>query len=204
LPADWMGVLQVMKIGFIVIILSILVSCASVGLAQGQISGQESTSRADSLYGDLSQKEDCILNYERACSERNIDRYAGLFNVHCEFISMMGKPDFDADIFSGQMLRKADLQGDLESTRRFFAAVAGLRFEIEAGTWMRLDSLSGDPCPDCWKTTRAYSLSATFGEGGESSVMKAQGHMEFIISPVEGKWKILRIIDQPMDKEGDK
>ncbi len=193
-----------MKIGFIVVVLSILVSCASAGSIRGQISEQESVSRADSSYGDLSQKEDCILNYERACSERNIDRYAELFNAHCEFISMMGKPDFDADIFSGQMLRKADLQSDLESTKRFFAAVGGLRFEIEAGTWMRLDSLSGDPCPDCWKTTRAYSLSATFGEGGESNVMKAQGHMEFIISPVDGKWKILRIIDQPMDKEGDK
>jgi hypothetical protein len=193
-----------MKIGFMVVVLSILVLCAAAGSIQGQISGQESASRADSSYGDLSRKEDCILNYERACSERNIDRYAGLFNVHCEFISMMGKPDFDADIFSGQMLRKADLQGDLESTRRFFAAVGGLRFEIEAGTWMRLDSLSGDPCPDCWKTTRAYSLSATFGESGESNVMKAQGHMEFIISSVEGKWKILRLIDQLIEKEDDK
>jgi hypothetical protein len=186
------------------IVLSISISCASVDLAQGQISEQGSVSRADSSYGDLSHKEDCILNYERACNERNIDRYAELFNARCEFISMMGKPDFDADIFSGQMLRKADLQGDLESTKRFFAGVGALRFEIEAGTWMRLDSLSGDPCPDCWKTTRAYSLSATFGEGGESNVMKAQGHQEFIISPVDGKWKILRIIDQPMDKEGDK
>jgi hypothetical protein len=193
-----------MKIGFLVVLLLILVSCASAGLIQGQTSEQEIVSRADSSYGDLSNKEDCILNYERACNERNIDRYAELFNAHCEFISMMGKPDFDADILSGQMLRKADLQGDLESTKRFFAGVGGIRFEIEGGTWMRLDSLSGDPCPDCWKTTRGYSLSATFGEGGESNVMKAQGHMEFIISPVDGKWKILRFIDQPMDKEEDK
>jgi hypothetical protein len=193
-----------MQIGFIVVVLSILISCASPGLAQGQISEQESVSRADSTYGDLSQKEDCILNYERACSERNIDRYAELFNVQCEFISMMGKPDFDADIFSGQMLRRADLQSDLESTRRFFAAVGGLRFEIETGTWVRLDSLNGDPCPDCWKTTRGCSYSATFGEDGESQVMNGQGHIEFIISPVDGKWKILRFIDQPMDKEGDK
>ena len=186
-----------MKIGFIVVILSI--SCASVGLAQGQISGQESVSRADSSYADLSQKEDCILNYERACSERNIDRYADLFDARCEFISMMGKPDFDADIFSGQMLKKADLQSELESTRRFFAMAAGIRIEIEDGTWMPLDSLSGDPCSDCWKTTRGYSLSAAFGEGGESQVMNGQGCMEFVISPVDGKWRILRFIDQPME-----
>lgn len=188
-----------MKIGFIVVILSISISCASVGLTQGQISGQESVSRADSSYGDLSQKEDCILNYERACNERNIDRYAELFNAHSEFISMMAKPAFHADIFSGQMLRKTGLQSDLESTRRFFAVVSGLRIEIEEGTWIRLDSLSGDPCPDCWKTTRGYSLSAAFGEGGESQVMNGQGRMEFVISPVDGKWRILRFIDQPME-----
>jgi hypothetical protein len=193
-----------MKIGFIVVILSILVSCASAGLTQGQISEQESTFRADSSYGDLSEKEDCILNYERSCNERNIDRFAELFHADCEFIYMMGKPDFNADIFSGQILKKKDLQSELESIGNFFSGVGELRFEIEAGTWMRLDSLSGDPCPDCWKTTRGCSFSAAFGEGGESQIMNGQGHVEFIISPVDGKWKILRFIDQPMDKEEDK
>lgn len=31
--------------------------------------------------------------------------------------------------------------------------------------------------------------------------MNGQGHMEFIISPVEEKWKILGCIDQPIDKK---
>ena len=192
-----------MKIGFMVVIMSLLIICASAGLTQGQISGQESASRADSSYRDFSEKEDCILNYARSCSEKNIDRFAELFQADCEFIYMMGKPDFDADIFSGQILKKKDLQSELGSMKNFFGGVGELRFEIETGTWMRLDSLSGDPCPDCWKTTRGCSFSAAFGEGGESRVMKGQGHMEFIISPVDGKWKILRFIDQPMDKEGD-
>ncbi len=193
-----------MKIGFIVVILSILVSGASVRSAQGQVSEQESTSRADSSYRDFSEKEDCILNYARSCDERNIDRYAELFHADCEFIYMMGKPDFNADIFSGQILKKKDLQSELESIGNFFSGVGELCFEIETGTWMRLDSLGGDPCTDCWKTARGCSFSATFGEGGESRVVKGQGHVEFIISPVDGKWKILRFIDQPMAKEGNK
>ena len=192
-----------MKTGFVAVLLSILISCASAGLTQGQISEQENTSHADSTYGDLSEKEDCILNYVRSCNERNIDRFAELFRPDCEFIYIMGKPDFNADTYSGQTLKKTDLKSELESMGNFFAGVGGLRFEIGTGTWMRLDSLSGDPCPDCWKTTREYSLSATFGQGAESRVMNGQGHMEFIISPVDGKWKILRHIDQPMDEEGN-
>jgi hypothetical protein len=193
------------KIRFIVAILSFLIISASSGSTQVQTAGQDSTSCADSSYGDFSEKEDCILNYARSCNERNIDRFAELFHPDCEFIYMMGKPDFDADIFSGQILEKSDLQSELESIGHFFVGVGELRFEIETGTWMRLDSLSGEPCTDCWTTSRGYSLSATFGapgEGGESRVMNGHGHMEFVISPVDGKWKILRYIDEPI-KEGD-
>ena len=195
-----------MKLAFAVATLSLLVFSVSAGRAQGQISGQDSTSSADSSYSDFSEKEDCILNYERSCSERNIDRFAELFQTDCEFIYIIGKPDSDASVLPNEMLRKHNLQKELEATGQLFAGARELRFEIENGTWTRLDSLSGNPCSDCWETTRGYSLSATFpasGEGEEPHVMSGHGHMKFIVSPVDGKWKILRHIDQPIDKKGD-
>jgi len=53
-------------------------------------------------------------------------------------------------------------------------------------------------------TTRGYSLSATLREVGEAHVTDGQGRMEFIIGQVDGKWKIIRHIDQSIDEEGDK
>ena len=195
-----------MKLAFAVAILSLVVLCASVGRAQVQMSDQGSASRADSSYGDFSEKEDCIHNYARSCGERNIDRFAELFQTDCQFIYIIGKPDSDASVLPNEMLRKHNLQKELEATGQLFAAARDLHLEIENGTWTRLDSLSGNPCSDCWETTRGYSLSATFpasGEGEEPHVMSGHGHMKFIVSPVDGKWKILRHIDQPIDKKGD-
>ena len=193
-----------MKIGFMVVVVSILVFSACAGSIQGRAFEQASVPGADSSYGDLSEKEDCILNYERSCNERNIDRFAKLFHADCEFIYIMGKPDSDASVLPEEMLRKHNLQKELEATGQLLAAARDLHFEIENGTWTRLDSLSANPCADCWETTRAYSLSASFaasGQGGESHVMSGHGHMKFIVSPVDGKWKILRHIDQPIDKQ---
>lgn len=201
---DWIGGVVIMKIGFMIIVVLILVFSACASSIQERALEQVSIPGADSLYGDLSEKEDCILNFERSNNERSVDRFSELFQDDCEFISMMGKPDFDADILAGQILRKESLQNVLETTRLFFASAQELRFKIERGMWTRLDSLRADPCADCWETTREYSLSASFavsGQGGESHVMSGQGYMTFVVSPVDGKWKILRHIDQPIDKQ---
>jgi len=61
---------------------------------------------------------------------------------------MMGKPDFDTDISSGQILKKANLQNELKSTGLLLAMAQELHSEIERSTWVRLDSLSGNPCAD--------------------------------------------------------
>jgi hypothetical protein len=193
-----------MKIGFMVVGVSIVVFIACASSTQRQAFEQASVPAADSSYNDLSAKEDCVLNYERSCNERNIDRFSELFRGDCEFIYVTGKPSSDADIVPVQTFRKWILQQELKTTGLLFASAQELHFEIERGTWTRLDSLSGIPCADCWETRRAYSLSASFGasgKSGETQAMTGHGHMEFVVSPVDGKWKILKHVDQPMDKQ---
>lgn len=194
-----------MKTSFIAVILPILIFGACAASMNEQLLEQTIVPEADSLYGDLSEKEECVLNYSRSCSEKNIDKYTELFTDNCEFILVMEEErDLDADLLSVPTFHKLSLQDDLNAIKYLFEKALEIRFDISEGTWARLDSLSGESCIDCWETTREYSLLASLspsGEDGEAHNITGRGRMQFMVSPVDGKWKIFKHIDEPMKKQ---
>lgn len=171
-------------------------------------SDQDTIAYHDSLYGDLSEKEHCVRNYALSIEQRSIEQYAKLFRADCEFVTVLGELnlDFTIDLSSQPAVRRRGLDEELGMTETIFAAAREIRFVFESGTWNRADSLGGEPCPDCWETCRKYEYSIVFNpgsEGEEPRSLTGKGRMWFYISPVSGKWKIFKLVEDEDDNEAN-
>ena len=67
--------------------------------------------------------------------------------------------------------------------------------KFEEGSWEKISDFLGQPCENCWATTRAYSLSGTI----EGSFISTTGNGKFIIKSTSDAspelYKLLAFID---------
>jgi len=188
----------------LVVALLVLALCSADASAQQPAAERRSAAAADTSYRDLTDKEDCILNYVRSYADRNIDRFSELFQDGCEFAYVMEPPDSSVIGSLAPRLRVTDLKSELSATKGLFAAAHELRLAIDTGTWARVDTHDGVECTDCWQTVRRYSVSMAFGvpeENESADAIRSNGHMTFIVSEIAGRWKILKYIDKPEKTE---
>ena len=162
---------------------------------------QGARAAADSLCGDFREKEHCIEAYARSIERKEIDQYARLFRDDCEFITVMARPDLDIsfDVSPRPLMRRRGLAEELEMMGIMFAMAREISFAFEAGTWTRVDSLGGEPCPDCWETGRTYeyAIAPIPGSGAEEPpTVSGRGRMFFCIGPASDAWKIFRVIEE--------
>lgn len=123
--------------------------------------GDKSTTSPRSSFRDLAQKEDVIYNLSKSYEKTNAGRYEELLGDTFAWY-YVDKPS------SGFFLKDVDVQ----ITKNVFLATKGLYnpeiqslyLSISQGVWQEVDSIAGEACDNCWKTSRRYSIEFVIGE----------------------------------------
>ncbi len=161
------------------------------------------------VWKDLTHKEDVISNMVQSYKVHDITHYQQLLTD--EFIWVNNPVDYANKVVSEESYAR-----DIELTRTgglFDAAEQKYadqnlwidRLELTISTspnaevdmWEQMPDYLGNPCSDCWQTTRTYGITAVFGEKTLAGV--APVHIVIIGTPSNGKtyYHIARMEDLP-------
>jgi hypothetical protein len=121
-------------------------------------------------YPETTTKDIVIENLLKSYKDHNISQFEKL--LHPDYIwynqagdVWNGAPDFytrDEDIaHTRNLFLAADHSSSVDSTKW----VDRLDLDISSGPWLRVDTLMGNPCEDCWRTTREYYVVVEMARG---------------------------------------
>ena len=147
------------------------------------------------VYLDLTHKDDPIKNLVTAYQEHNIVPILKL--LHSLYIWR----NQEQDVAEG-LQESYSLTEEISSTTNLFLAadkrsdpskyVEKLELTIEDGSWQPVYEFLGNPCDDCWQTTREYFITLLV-DGGENTVY-GNDLVQFTVVPVmEGGKKLYKI-----------
>ena len=147
------------------------------------------------VYLDLTRKDDPIKNLVTAYQEHNIVPILKL--LHSLYIWR----NQEQDVAEG-LQESYSLTEEISSTTNLFLAadkrsdpskyVEKLELTIEDGSWQPVYEFLGNPCDDCWQTTREYFITLLV-DGGENTVY-GNDLVQFTVVPVmEGGKKLYKI-----------
>lgn len=139
----------------------------------------EKISAGKEKFGDLTEKEHCILNLMLSYAEKDINKFSDL--LHVDYSYWMGKE------------KKWGAQEEKEKTKHLFNNAKSLTIKIDSGSWDKVDDFLRLPCKNCWASTRAYTITSQLSDEGIN--YEGSGFTKYIITQVEGKYKILAIVD---------
>jgi len=191
------------------VILAMLLAVLGVSIAAPAplSTGQDSVAHRDSIYGNLSDREHCVRNYALCIEREDIEAYASIFHDDCEFMTVMGKLDLGpGGGLQESEIRTRGLPEELELMKGMFGVASEIHFAFESGIWSRVDSIAGKPCSDCWQTNRKTEYSLVFNappDGEAPPSVSGSNRIWMNVSPVDGRWKIFRIIEQEIDDAGE-
>ncbi len=151
----------------------------------------------------LTAKENVISNLLIAYGTANIDCYTELLDSQYVWRNQ------DRDITMNHLPEFVSREDDIRMTTNIFLAAqkkehAGpqgyidkLELKINTGSWDTLTTFQGNPCEDCWETTRAYMLMVVIDKG--NTTLYAEDLVKFTIVCVkkDGKklCKLMRLDD---------
>lgn len=129
----------------------------------------------EEVYKDLTDKENLIFNLQQCYKYTNIDRYQEI--LHPDYIWY----NQETDVLSGKTEEFYTRDVDIERTNRIFLAknnrhpdpnkvIDKLELSIESAAWQRVDEIGGNPCEDCWETTRNYLITIVT-DGGNKTII---------------------------------
>ncbi len=73
-----------------------------------------------------------------------------------------------------------DRAQDIVSTEFIFEATTLLELTVtETGSWYEYPEIEGEPCENCWETTRQYFVRAQFGD--ETTILQSPPERAFVI-----------------------
>jgi len=134
-----------------------------------------------------------LLAYANPKEGESVSRYNGV--LHSLFF--FGLDPSDVGVGESPILTRAE---DIAATEWIFEGTSLLELLIpETGTWDPYNEIEGEPCVDCWETTREYRIRAQFGDedityqspAGRASVI-------IIVAPDEtdsSKWVLRAMYD---------
>lgn len=114
-------------------------------------------------FKELTDRENVIYNFTQSYKYCDIDEYAKLlhddyiWNNQEEDVVMNGLDPFwdrDQDIARTGAMFSARLHSYPDTTKW----LDRLSLSLYAGPWAQVTEVGGQPCEDCWETTRAYSV----------------------------------------------
>jgi|WetSurMetagenome_2_1015567.scaffolds.fasta_scaffold667569_1 hypothetical protein len=169
-----------------------LLGISLVGFGRG-LNAQATKTPTTKEQGVPSDKDQCIRQYAESFNERNIAKYVEL--LHPDFKTYRLERSAGTAGGSGALqdtVVEADFQKDTLLTRKTFERAPKLHLKLGEGTWSRIDSFRGETCIDCWQTVRELDLTLDTGTYHSPA--------GFVVTPYEGKWKILAYIEGYSEK----
>ncbi len=120
-------------------------------------------------YKDLTNKEDVVTNLVQSYKDHNIDRFTEL--LHPDYLWY----NQDADVANGAKEFNTRDE-DIAMTHNLFLAadhhnpnpdkqVDRLDLSITSAPWTQITELEGNPCEDCWQSTREYYITVELTGG---------------------------------------
>jgi hypothetical protein len=150
----------------------------------------------------LTVKENVIYNLVLAYNTANLDCYLELlreeftFHVQERDVVQQGLPEYwtreeDSVIMRNMFLAAKGQHPDSNKN------LGKLKLELADGAWVAITEFGGQPCDDCWETTRSYYLTLYFTR--QDWALISQDLAKFTIVPVmvDGKklYKLARLED---------
>jgi hypothetical protein len=140
-------------------------------------------------YPEATTKDIVIENLLKSYKDHNITQFEKL--LHADFyiwynqardVVSYGLPEFytrDEDIaHTRNLFLAADHSSNVDSTKW----VDRLALDISSGPWIQVDTLMGNPCEDCWQTTREYYIVVEL-KGGIMTLI-GNGLVTLFVAPV--------------------
>jgi len=148
------------------------------------------------VYLDLTHKDDPIKNLVTAYQEHNIAPIEKL--LHSLYIWR----NQDWDVANNHLPESYSRTEEIATTTNIFLAadkrseptkyIDKLELTIEDGSWQQVSEFLGNPCDDCWQTTREYFITVVM-EGGNTTLY-GNDQVQFTVVPVtEGSKKLYKI-----------
>ncbi len=135
-----------------------------------------------------------LLTYENPKEGESASRFNAL--LHSSYF--FGLDPSDVGVGGSPILTRAV---DIAATEWIFENTSLLELIIgETGSWISYPEIEGQPCADCWETTREYRIRAQFGD--EDTIFQSsagRASVIIIVAPDEAdssKWVIRAIYDQ--------
>jgi hypothetical protein len=146
---------------------------------------------------DMTDRDDVIetvvLAYKNPKLGESNSRYNGL--LHTQYFFKLH--DTDVEPGESQIMTRAT---DIASTEWLFDVHSMLELTItETGTWYEYSEIEGEPCEDCYETTRQYFVRAQLGD--ETTIYQSPPERAFvtiIVAPDENdssKWVLRAMFD---------
>ena len=148
----------------------------------------------------MTERDDVIrtvlLAYDNPRSAESMARYGDV--LHSMYFFRLRATDVEPG--GSPIITRAE---DIQSTEWIFESHTMLLLEIpEAGAWDPAPEIEGEPCDNCWVTTRQYYVQAQFGD--DTVIYQSAPDRAFvtvIAAPDEGdssKWVIRAMFDLGM------
>ncbi len=119
--------------------------------------------KQEEIYKDLADKENVLYNLVQAYRYTNIDKYSEL--LHENYIWYNQASDFQSGKVDKEFFDRAE---DISRTTGIFLAknnrhpeqkvIDELELSLQYASWQRVSEIGGNPCEDCWETTRPYYI----------------------------------------------
>jgi hypothetical protein len=149
------------------------------------------------VYLDLTHKEDAIKNLVTAYAEHNIRPIEKL--LHEQYIWK----NQDYDVAHNHLPEQIERQDDINFTHNIFLAadkaspdptkyIDKLELTIEDGSWIQVPEFWGEPCEDCWQTTREYFITVVM-DGGNTTLYGNDLVLFTIVPVMEDGKKLYKI-----------
>ncbi len=145
---------------------------------------------------DMTDRDD-VIKTTVLCYENPRDGADAKYNalLHGLYRFTFHKDDIDPEI--GPIFTRPL---DIESTEWIFRENTMLELTItETGSWYEYPEIGGEPCDNCWETTRQYFIRAQFGD--ETTIFQSPPERAFvmiIVAPDENdatKWVLRAMFD---------
>lgn len=148
------------------------------------------------VYLDLTHKDDPIKNLVTAYQEHNSAPIEKL--LHSLYIWR----NQDWDVANNHLPESYSRTEEIAATTNIFLAadkrseptkyIDKLELTIEDGSWQQVSEFQGQPCDDCWETTREYFITVVM-EGGNTTLYGNDLVVFTIVPVMEGQKKLYKI-----------
>jgi hypothetical protein len=144
---------------------------------------EEPPIKPETIWKDLTHKEDVIDNLLLCYQAHDISHYEEL--LHAQYLWYNQSTDVQNG-YEEYYQRDEEIKRTgglfLAADRRYpdpMKYVDRLELTITSGSWQQIAEFNGNPCDDCWETTREYTITVEMNSG--TTTLQGNDNVKFTI-----------------------